>query len=75
MTIEERITLEVGPLSDKERAYLLGRKSAIRERARAQGIEHLLPAPPPIEEDVTLQDQAESVVRRLHRLKKRGVRH
>ena len=68
----EQLTLRlVGPLTPRDRATLWGRKSATRAAASGLGGCLPLPAPPPIEEDVTLHySEADEV----HPIYKRGDR-
>lgn len=68
MTIEERVRALVGTPSRAEVAKLWGRKSSLRAAARALGVDRYLPGPPPVEEDVSLQNAAKDEARRLRRL-------
>ena len=59
----------VGPPTAKEIVTLFGRMSETRLLAREQGLERYLPAPPPIEDDLSLKyARAEAVIRTRRRL-------
>ena len=63
MTDDDRITVEVGPLSDAEIASLFGRNSATRARVNARGANLFPYALPPVEKDASLRSAAEGVIR------------
>ena len=71
MTIDERVRALVGTPSRAEVAKLWGRKSGLRAAARDLGVDQHLPDPPPVDEDVSLQNAAEDEALRARKLNAR----
>ena len=62
----------VGPMHSSVYARLFGRFSAIRRACRDSGHEHLIPAPPPADEDPTMTREVRRLAHRVDRRMRRS---